>query len=194
MILGLTRKKPQKMNRTFLMGALLLPVFAVSQDRFSTRTGEVTFHSETPMENIDAVNHKATGVIDLASGQVQVSMLIKAFEFGKQLMEEHFNENYMESGTWPKGEFKGKITGFTAENATKPGKYEVTLIGDLDIHGVKQQRTLTGSVEVDAGGTLKASTDFIVKPADHGIKIPGGVNVAEEIAVKARMDFQKLKM
>ena len=180
------------MNRILSLSALLLPALAFSQDRYSTRTGEVSFHSETPMENIDAVNHKATGVIDITSGQVQVTMLIKAFEFKKALMQDHFNENYMDSNTFPKGEFKGKLVGFTAENAKKAGKYEVTLEGELDIHGVKQQRTFKGTIEVDAGGALKATTEFIVKPADHGIKVPGGVNVAEEIQVKARMDLLKM--
>ena len=174
------------------MGVLLFPALVFAQERYATRTGEVTFHSETPMENIDAVNHKATSVVDLASGQVQVSMLIKAFEFEKALMQEHFNENYMESNTFPKGEFKGKLSGFTAENAKNAGKYEVTLEGELDIHGVKQKRTLTGTIEVDSAGAIKATTDFIVKLADHGIKVPGGVNVAEEINVKARMDFLKM--
>ncbi len=180
------------MNRTFSLSVLLIPALAFAQQRYSTRTGEVTFHSETPMENIDAVNHKATAVVDLTSGQVQVSMLIKAFEFEKALMQEHFNENYMDSNTFPKGEFKGKVTGFTAENAAKAGKYDVTLTGELDIHGVKQQRTLSGVIEVDAAGGLKATSDFVVKPADHGIKVPGGVNVAEEIKVKAHMDLQKM--
>ena len=182
------------MNRILFLGVLVLPALASAQERYSTRTGEVTFHSETSMENIDAVNHKATGVVDLTTGQVQVTMLIKAFEFEKALMQEHFNENYMESNAYPKGEFKGKLTGFSAENASKPGKYDVTLTGELDIHGVKQQRTLTATIDVDASGTLKAATDFAVKPTDHGIKIPGGVNVAEEIQVKTRMDFLKMKM
>lgn len=180
------------MNRAFFLTTCLLPAFAFAQQRYATRTGEVVFHSETPMENIDAVNHKASGVIDLTSGQVQVSMLIKAFEFEKALMQEHFNENYMESNTHPKGEFKGKVAGFTAENLDKPGKYEVTLTGELDIHGVKQPRTLNGTVEVDASGALKTTCKFTVKPADHGIKIPGGVNVADEIQVTTRMDFQKM--
>ena len=192
MILEQPLNKPRTMTRAICLSAFLLPAFASAQQRYSTRTGEVTFHSETPMENIDAVNHKATAVWDLASGQVQVSMLIKAFEFEKALMQEHFNENYMDSNTFPKGEFKGKLAGFTADNATKAGKYDVTLTGELDIHGVKQQRTLNGVVEVDAAGGIKATSDFVVKPGDHGIKVPGGVNVAEEIKVTARMDLQKM--
>jgi len=180
------------MNRILSLSAFLLPALTFAQDIYFTRNGEVTFYSETPMENIDAVNHKATSVIDLSSGKIEVSMLIKAFEFEKALMQEHFNDDrYMDSGVYPKGEFKGTITGLTAEDAKKPGKYDITLEGDLDIHGVKQKRTLKGTIEVDAAGTLKAVCDFTLKCADHGIKIPGGANVAEEIQVKVRMDHKK---
>lgn len=178
--------------RILLLSALVVPALAHAQERYASRNGEVTFHSETPMENIDAVNHKASSVLDLTSGQVQVSMLIKAFEFKKALMQEHFNENYMESSTYPKAEFKGGLNGFSAENAAKPGKYEVTLDGDLTVHGVTRKRTLKGTITVDPSGALKAESEFIVKPADHGIKVPGGVNVAEEIQVKVRIDHQKM--
>ena len=186
------RTKPMTMLRPLAFSFLLLPAFSFAQDRLATRTGEVTFFSETPMENIEAVNHKATAVLDLASGAIQTSMLIKAFEFEKALMQEHFNENYMESGTWPKAEFKGKIVGFTAADAQKTGKYEVTLEGDLEVHGVKKPRTLKGTIEVTAPGSANAICEFIVKPADHGIKVPGGVNVADEIKVTARLDLRKM--
>ena len=180
------------MFRKTALALLLLPAIAYGQDRYATRAGEVSFFSHTPVEDIDAVNHKATCVADLSGGQIQVSMLIKAFEFEKALMQEHFNENYMESNTFPKGEFKGTIKGITAEDARKSGKFPVTLEGELTIHGVAQKRSIPGTIEVDATGALKAATEFIVKPADHGIKVPGGVNVAEEISVKAALDLRKM--
>ncbi len=178
--------------KTILSIAFLLPLGLSAQDRFATRTGHVSFFSATPMENVEAHNHKSTSVFDATSGAIQFAVLMKGFEFEKALMQEHFNENYVESNTYPKGEFKGKFTGFTAENARKPGKFEVVLEGDLTMHGVARKRTLNATIEVDANGVLKASCDFTLKPADHGIKIPGGVNVAEDIKVKARMDFQKM--
>ena len=183
------------MNRTLSLGVLLFPALAFAQDRYATRTGEVTGHSETPMENIDAVNHKATSVLDLASGQIQVSMLIKAFEFEKALMQEHFNENYMESNTYPKASFKGTLKGVSPEQLKEPGAYEAQVEGELTIHGVARPVKSKGTVTVAGDGTISASSDLVVRPEDHGIKVPGLVRkkIADEVQVNVRMDYQKMQ-
>ena len=179
-------------TRSIVLSAALLPALAYAQDRYATRTGEVSFFSHTSMEDIDAVTHKATSVFDASTGAVEFSILVKSFEFEKALMQEHFNENYMESNTYPKATFKGKYEGFSAEQLKKPGTYPVTATGDLTIHGVTKPVTSKGTITVDDNGVLKASSDFPVKPADHGIKIPGGVNIAEDIQVKARIEYRKM--
>lgn len=178
--------------RILIAAAALVPATLFAQERYATRSGEITFHSHTPVEDIEAVNHKATSVLDAASGALEFAVLIKGFEFEKALMQEHFNENYMESNTYPKATFKGKLTGVTAEQLKKPGTYDVTASGDLTIHGVAKPVSSKGTITVAEGGALKASSDFIVKPADHGIKVPGGVNVAEQIQVKVRIDYTKM--
>jgi len=178
--------------RTSLLVAALLPLLASAQDKYATRNGEISFFSHTAVEDIDAVNHKATSVLDAATGAIEFAVLIKGFEFEKALMQEHFNENYMESNTYPKATFKGKVAGVTAEQLKTAGTYEVTVSGELTIHGVAKPVSSKGTLVSDGKGAVKASSDFIVKPADHGIKVPGGVNVAEEIQVKARIDYQKL--
>lgn len=180
------------LQKIVLVSLALVPLTLVAQERYMTRTGHIEFHSATPLENIHAENDKVTSVWDATTGAIEFAVLIKAFTFEKALMQEHFNENYMESGTYPKAEFKGTLTGFTAADAQKPGKYEVTLEGELEMHGVKKPRTLKGTVEVTAPGAANAVCEFIVKPADHGIKVPGGVNVAEEIKVTARLDLRKM--
>jgi polyisoprenoid-binding protein YceI len=182
-------------NHFFLAAALLLPFATNAQVRYSTRTGEVSFFSATPAENIEAVNHKATCVFDVTTGQVEISMLMKAFEFEKALMQEHFNENYMESNTYPKATFKGKVTGITPEDLTKPGMKEVTIEGDLTMHGVTQHRTFKAMLTIDPSGSMiKTSCDFVIKPEDHKISIPSVVRgqIAEEIQVKVRIDLQKM--
>lgn len=179
-------------DRAFLTAIALMPAGLFAQDRFATRSGDVKFFSSTPVENIEAVNHKATAVFDPATGSVEMSMLIKGFEFEKALMQEHFNENYMESNTYPKSTFKGKITGASADDLKKPGKHEVSVEGDLTIHGVVKPRTLKGTITVAPTGAMTAESEFIVKPADHGIKVPGGVNVADEIKVTVKLDLQKM--
>ena len=79
-----------------------------AQERYATRTGHVSFHSDTPMENIEADNYKVTSVIDATTGAVEFAVLMKAFEFEKALMQEHFNENYVESNTYPKADLQGQ--------------------------------------------------------------------------------------
>ncbi len=182
------------MRTTIILGALLLHGALSAQVRFGTRNGETSFFSETSMENISAVNHKVASVWDVTTGQVEVSMLMKAFEFEKALMQEHFNENYVESNIYPKGLFKGKVSGISAEDLAKPGTYPATLEGDLTMHGVANHRTLKATVTVQPSGVIHAESDFTLKPEDHKITIPNVVRgqIAEEIQVKVRFDYQKM--
>jgi hypothetical protein len=180
--------------KTFALALALLPLAATAQERYMTRNGHIAFFSATPMENIEGNNHKVTSVWDVTTGAMQFAVLIKAFEFEKALMQEHFNENYMESNTFPKAEFKGKLAGVTADQLKKPGTYDCTVTGDLTIHGVTKPVSAKGKVTVDATGAITAASDLTVKPEDHGIKIPGVVrkNIAEEITVKVRMEYSKM--
>ncbi len=189
-----TEPEPMKHLKNLAFALALLPLAASAQDRYMTRNGHIAFFSATPMENIEGNNHKVTSVWDVTTGAMQFAVLIKAFEFEKALMQEHFNENYMESNTFPKAEFKGKLAGITAEQLKKAGTYEVSVTGDLTIHGVSKPVSAKGKVTVDAAGAITASSDLIVKPEDHGIKIPGVVrkNIAEEITVKVRMEYAKM--
>lgn len=179
-----------------LLGAalLLLPALASAQDRFAARTGEISFFSSTPMEDISAVNHKVTSVYVPSTGAIEFAALIKAFEFEKALMQEHFNENYMESNTFPKSTFKGKVVPAAGDDLTKPGRHEVTVEGDLTMHGVTKAISEKGIITTAADGTMQAESDFTVKPEDYGIKIPGVVRgkIAEQITVKVRIPYTKL--
>ncbi|MFT3885120.1 MAG: YceI family protein [Flavobacteriales bacterium] len=181
-------------TRSILSAALLLPMLGLAQERFSTRNGEVSFFSSTPMENIEAVNHKATSVLDATSGAIEFSVLIKAFEFEKALMQEHFNENYMESNTYPKATFKGRITGISAQDIRMPGQYPVTVEGDLTMHGVTKHVTAPGIINVEPTAAVKATSTFNVKPADYNIKIPAMVRgkIAEEIQVKVAIAYEHM--
>jgi hypothetical protein len=192
----MNQAKQQKMNtsRKLMIAMAFVPLALAAQDKYGTRTGYISFYSETPVENIEAHNRKVTSVMDPASGAIQFAALVKAFEFEKALMQEHFNENYMESNTFPKAEFKGKINGITADQLKKPGTYDVTVEGDLTIHGVTKKVSHPGKMTVKEDGSVKAVSEFIVKPEDHNIEIPGVVrkNIAETITVKVDMDYAKL--
>jgi polyisoprenoid-binding protein YceI len=174
--------------------AAFTPLALSAQERYMTRTGNVSFFSETPMENISAVNHKATSVLDATTGAIEFAVLVKAFEFDRALMQEHFNENYMESGTFPKATFKGKVVGLAAGALQKPGSYNVTVEGTLTMHGVEKKITMPAVFTVSPAGAVAATCEFKVKCEDYNIKVPGTVraNIAEEIVVKVQVDYTKM--
>lgn len=154
----------------------------------STAT-EITFFSATPVEDIHAVNKKSSAAINLDSKAIAFSVPIKSFIFEKALMQEHFNENYMESGKYPLASFKGKIN----ENVDLKtnGTYKVTATGMLNVHGVEQNRTLEGTMVVN-NGTLTLTSAFKVKLVDHKIERPSLLlqNIAEVIDVKLTSTFK----
>ena len=168
---------------SIILAALLLTTTAFSQ-RYMTRTGRVTFFSSTPMENIEAVNNEAACAVDSKSGDVAFQVPVKSFKFEKALMQEHFNENYMESDKYPKAEFKGKITNISAVNFSKDGRYDVTASGKMTIHGVTRDVSAPATITVQ-GGNITGASKFRVRTSDYGIKIPGVVagKIAQEIEV-----------
>lgn len=139
--------------------------------KWMTRTGKVSFFSSTSVENIEAFNNEAAAILDAKSGDVVFIVPIKSFRFEKALMQEHFNENYMESSKYPKAEYKGKIANLSEVNFRKDGTYNVRTTGKLTMHGVTRDVSTNGTLVVKAGtSTVKAK--FMVAPADYGIKIP----------------------
>lgn len=170
-----------------------LASFASAQKYF-TRTGHVNFFSSTPMEDIKADNHKATSIMDAATGDIEFSMLIMAFEFDKALMQEHFNENYMESEKFPKATFKGKITNMDKIDLTKDGTYPATVSGKMTIHGVTKDAAANGTFTVK-DGKIVASSAFNIKPEDYNIAIPSVVKekIAKEIKVTVDSTYEPYK-
>lgn len=154
----------------------LIAIFALSltmnaQDKYITKTGYVWFFSTTPVEDIQAHNKQVASVIDVKKGNIAFDILIKSFKFEKALMEEHFNENYMESDKFPKSTFAGKISNFDVKNFKKNGLYNVQVEGKLTIHGVTKDVKHPGTIEIK-DGKIYAKSKFPVSPEEYGIKIP----------------------
>lgn len=173
------------MNKVAAVIAMLcLSITAGHAQKWMTRTGKVSFFSSTSVENIEAFNNEAASVIDARSGDVVFIVPIKSFKFDKALMQEHFNENYMESNKYPKAEYKGKITNLSDVNFSKDGTYNVKTTGKLTMHGVTKDVPATGTIVVKAG-TATVKSKFMVAPADFGIKIPAisASKVASKIEV-----------
>jgi hypothetical protein len=172
--------------------ALLIVSFnSYAQGKYQMTQSKVSFYSKTPLEDIQAVNKESKGIIDFDSKTFFIKIFIKSFDFPSDLMEEHFNENYMESGKYPEGTFKGKIEG--DYNLKKDGVYLINAEGDLVIHGVLQKRIIPCSIIVKNGG-ISIESAFNIKLEDHKITIPQIVfnKIAEVIEVKIKSPLEKM--
>ena len=172
------------MKKLILAIAALLIIQSADAQRYMTRTGRITFFSSTPLENIEAINNEASCVMDAATGEVAFQVPIRSFRFEKALMQEHFNENYMESDKFPKADFRGKVTDISNVNFSKNGVYQVHVSGKMTIHGVTRDVATPGPITLK-DGTATAAAKFKIRPADYDIKIPSVVagKIAEEIEV-----------
>lgn len=154
-----------------------------------SRNVDITLFSEAPLENIEARSVSGISVLNPATGELQFTVPIRSFEFRKKLMQEHFNENYMESDKYPNARFKGKLIEKIDLNAD--GDYPVTATGDLEVHGVKRVRSIKGLISI-RNKQVEVSSTFDVKCEDHKIKIPQIVfqKVAETIRVKVKGSYK----
>lgn len=185
----------QTLQSIILFGALALPVFLPAQ-RLFTRDAKVTFDatSKGSPEQINAVNKSGTLVVDISSGRVESAVLISNFLFEKALMQEHFNENYLESSKFPKATFKGKFEDTAKVNFKQDGTYKPYLMGDLTIHGVTKSVKVPATIQVK-GGKVSASTSFNVNLAEYGISIPSVVSdkvgKEAEVSIDSALDVLK---
>jgi polyisoprenoid-binding protein YceI len=159
----------------------LVMAFNASAQKFVSERSVITFFSSATLEDITAKNEKATSIINLTSSEIAFSVPIKSFQFEKQLMQQHFNERYMESDKFPKATFAGKIEGFPTGSTSAQ---QVKASGKLTIHGVVRDVTIPGTIEATASGIV-IKTKFLVKLADYKIQIPKLLwqNIAEQVEV-----------
>jgi len=172
--------------KNILILLLLFPMSTFAQ-KFVSDQSNIRFYSSAPIEDIEAINEKAKSVIDLSNGQVVFSVDIEGFQFEKALMQEHFNENYLESEKYPKSTFKGQIEDWN----NIQGAQEVKVTGDLMIHGITKKVVLGGTIDVSEN-KVEVESVFIVKLVDYKIKIPKAVfySIAEEIEVTVKFVYK----
>lgn len=171
---------------------LVFTAFASAQGSiFLTKQGKIHFFSDTKMEKIEGTNKTANAVLDASTGKMEWGVTIKGFQFEKALMQEHFNENYMESTKFPKATFKGKIDDLSKVDFKKDGTYQIKVSGDLTIHGVTKPTSTDGQVIVKSGA-VQLKSKFNVVCEDFGINIPSVVrdNIAKSIAIDVDATLQ----
>ena len=173
------------MNKLAIFLFLTLSV-QVNAQRFIGKNGKIIFFSETPIEDISAINNKVSAVFDGSTNDLVFQLNITDFTFPIALMQEHFNENYLESDLYPKSKFIGRVVNIMDEQAT--------VSGDLTIHGITNSINVVGSF-IKIKNSVLINSQFIVKLKDYNIKIPKIVmyKIAEEIEVKVNIELIELK-
>lgn len=166
---------------------LLTLVFNSSGQTFITRNGYIGFFSKTPLEDIKAENQQVYAAIDVAKKNLAFTCLVKGFLFRKELMQEHFNENYVESDKYPKASFVGNYTGDV--NVSKDGTYPVQVKGQLTLHGVTKAIDIPATLKV-AGNKVTGTSNFQLVPGDFNIQIPALVRekIAKQIDVRVLVE------
>jgi hypothetical protein len=173
-----------------LMVALFAVMNIFSQGKYMTKSGFISFYSHTPLEDIKADNNQVASIYDSGSGEIVFNVLIKSFKFDRALMEEHFNENYIESDKFPKASFKGKVNNASSIDLKKDGTYPAEVEGDMTIHGVTKHVKTNGTFEVK-DGKIHGKSKFQIDPTDYGIVIPSVVKnkFADKFEVTVDMNY-----
>ncbi len=181
-------------KKSKLVVALFICFLFALQANAQTYTGKnmkFNIFSSTPIEDIKAASYTGVAVLSAQKQEITIQVAIKSLDFDRKLMQEHFNENYMESDKYPLAKFKGSIE--PKIDWTKDGEHNVMVKGTLSIHGVDQARTINGKITIK-NKVVSISSIFNVSCADHQIKIPSLMftKIAEVIQVKVQGNLNPL--
>lgn len=172
--------------RRLILSVFFLAVYTYTAraQLYTAKSGNsfISFFSSSPLEDIKAVNTKSAFILNTTTNEIQVGVTMVYFKFPKPLMEEHFNENYVESDKYPTSVFKGKI--LESVDYTKDGENPVTVKGNLSLHGVSRDVEMKGTL-TKKGNSIVIASDFKIRVADYDIKIPSLYvrNIAEVVDV-----------
>ena len=171
-----------------IFSGILFTSFAQKQ---ITKSGTIEIFSETPVFTIEAVNKKVASILNVENGDIVVSTLVRSFKFHEALVEEHFNENYMESEKFPKAIFKGRISNFQSVDFTKDGNYDVIIEGKLTLHGttnyIKEKAVIMIKNQL-----ISASSEFDVSLEAYKIKIENAYkdSIKDDILLKIHFEYK----
>jgi len=178
-------------NKLIILVVILFTTTVSAQGKYLTKEGDVSFFSHSLVEDITADNHQVLSIIDTETGEIVIQLLMKSFLFKKALMQEHFNENYVESHKYPKAKFKGVILNY---EQLVDGINEVVIEGVLSVHGIDKEVTTNAVLEISKDRIL-LSGEFMVLVSDFKIKIPSVVinNIAKTIKVNFELNHKPYK-
>ncbi len=184
-IIGITFVIESHMKKIVLLVLVACYSFAPTQEKKLTKTGTITFEASVPsFEEVKAKNTAVTCILNTTNGEIAALALMKGFRFKIALMEEHFNENYIESSKYPKATFKGKIKNFDVSKVNSTSN-DYTINGKLELHGKSKDITTIAKIK-KIGNDIEIKTAFSVNASDFDIKIPSVVS--KKVAKKVDID------
>jgi polyisoprenoid-binding protein YceI len=185
------------MKMKYRIIVILILVFTVAgstmqAQKYITKNANIRFYSDAPAEKIEAINNQVNCALDASTGDLVFKVLMQSFQFEKALMQEHFNENYVESPKFPNATFMGKIEDINTIDFSKNGKYDVVVNGNLTMHGVTKPISEKGTVEV-VDGKVIANSKFTIAIADYDIKVPSAVvgKISEKVEITVNASMEK---
>ncbi len=176
----------------FSVLVILVSIQLLPQSKYLANEGYIWFFSSAPLEDIEAHNKTVKAIADMETGELVVKVPVINFKFDKSLMEEHFNENYLESDKYPTATFKGRFLDIQSIEITEGKKYNIYARGDLAIHGVTNNIKERALLEIVDDETIKISGTFKVALEEYNIKIPKMVvkNIAEIVDVNVELTLK----
>ena len=176
--------------RLLLLAGLLFCISESIAQTFVTRNGTVRFFSEAPLENIEAVNRQVSSALDAETGEFVFRVVMRSFSFEKALMQQHFNDNFVESHKYPNATFQGQILDIGEIDFNSDGEYEVTVEGDLTMKDVTRFISEQGILRIRNDNVIGESK-FIVRPEEYNITIPSRFarNISQEIEVTVNVNL-----
>ena len=180
------------MKNLIFIFILLTANVSQAQQKLFTKNGSITFTSKAPVQTIQAVNNKVLSVWETASGIIEFSLLVKGFQFPKALMQEHFNENYLESDKYPKATFKGVIENSKSIVFTGDNIQNVKVNGVLTMHGISKQIVIPATIKIK-NGEVSAVSNFVVSLDDYAIKVPSVVSESINKKINIQINIPAFK-
>ena len=181
------------MKKIIATGIFLLLIMLAHSQIYLTRNGNISFHSDTPLEDIKAENNEAVSVLNAATGDIEFKIAVKSFHFPKTAMEEHFNDDdYMASEKYPKAGFKGKILNMSSVTFSKDGIYNVSVNGNLTIRDITKPATAHGTLSVK-NGVVTVASEFTVQRKDYNVIGESFVQkkIADDIRIDVNCQYEK---
>lgn len=174
------------MKKIFIFLSVLFLNFTLPLEKKSTKTGNIAFEASVPgFEEVKANNNFVTCIMNTSNGEIAALAFVKGFRFKVALMEEHFNENYIESSKYPKATFKGKLENFDLKKISSSYS-DYVIKGKLELHGKSKDIVAKAKVKKTNNDDIELLTEFIVNTDDFDINIPSVVSkkLSKKVAIK----------